>query len=191
MIDRSLLAAAERGDVNAQFSVGLFYSKAPHGSVLAVSWYQKAAMQGHTGAMNNLGACYMEGSGVTKDVLMAINLYRKAAERGNVTAQSNLADCYADGTGVAQDQVEAVRLYRRAAAKGHPSALFNLALRYEEGNGVIRDEIEAYACYNLAGVTMEAARKRLNSLEADLPMSGRLRGQQRSRQLKREIESMR
>ena len=37
----------------------------------AVTWYRKAAEQGEAGAMFNLGACYLEGTGVKRDIAEA------------------------------------------------------------------------------------------------------------------------
>ena len=55
--------------------------------------------------------------------------------------------------------------------------------------GVLKDEIEAYAYYNLAGITYEKARNNLTTLEKKLSPEARLRGQQRTKELQKEIEA--
>ena len=59
---------------------------------------------------------------------------------------------------------------------------------YVNGDGVHKDEIEAYAYYNLAAVQLESAREKMADLEERLPTTARLKGQQRSRQIQREID---
>jgi TPR repeat protein len=95
---------------------------------------------------------------------------------------------YADGTGVAKDEVEAVKWYRKAAEQGVVQAQTNLGLCYAKGTGVAKDEIEAYAYWNLAGISNEMARNNLAILEKKISPDARLLGQQRTKQLQKEIE---
>ena len=156
--------------------------------VQAVSWFRKAADQGHAKAQHNLGYCYDNGKGVPKDEVQAVSWYRKAAEQGYVDAQFNLALRYAQGKGVAKDEVEAVKWYRKAAEQGDAQAQNNLGVCYDKGLGVIKNEIEAYAFYNLAGITNELARSNLAILEKGMSPDARLLGQRRTIQLQKEIE---
>ncbi len=55
-----------------------------------MTWYRKAAEQGHAAAQNNLGECYAEGVGVEKDPAQAVVWYRKAAEQGFEPAKEAL-----------------------------------------------------------------------------------------------------
>ncbi len=57
------------------------------------------------------------------------------------------------------------------------------------GEGVPKDEIEAYAYFNLAAIQCEVSRTKLAQLEEYLPMSARLAGQQRSRQMRKDIDA--
>jgi TPR repeat protein len=77
-----------------------------------------AADQGNANAQSNLGVCYKNGTGVTKDEREAVRWYRLAADQGKAAAQFNLGVCYADGTGVSKDERESVRWYRLAADQG-------------------------------------------------------------------------
>ena len=55
----------------------------------AMSWYRKAAEQGHVSAQFSLGFRYATGWGVPRDYREAMSWYRKAAEQGHVSAQNN------------------------------------------------------------------------------------------------------
>ena len=123
--------------------------------------------------------------------MQAVSWYRKAVEQGNAQAQFNLGNSYADGEGVAKDQVQAVSWYRKAAEQGLASAQYNLGLCYADGEGVAKDEIEAYAYYNLAGITRDVARKNLAILEKKMSRDEIASGQQRTKQLQKEIEAKR
>ena len=53
--------------------------------------YRKAAKLGDAKAMFELGNCYANGTGVTKDEAEAVKWYRKAAELGDAMAKEILA----------------------------------------------------------------------------------------------------
>jgi TPR repeat protein len=72
-----------------------------------VSWYRKAAEQGHADAQFTLGYMYSNGCGVPKDDKLAASWYRLAAEQGEAAAQFNLAIMYLSGEGVQEDNVSA------------------------------------------------------------------------------------
>ena len=46
----------------------------------AVNWYKKAAMQGYTIAMYNLGFMYQSGRGVKRDYKEAVKWFKKSGE---------------------------------------------------------------------------------------------------------------
>jgi TPR repeat protein len=118
-----------------------------------------------------------------------VKWYRKAADQGLANAQSNLGNRYATGTGVAKDEVEAVKWFRKAADQGYAAAQYNLGTSYAKGRGVAKDEVEAYAYWSLARNTDVDARKILAALEKKLSPEARLRGQQRTKELQKEIEA--
>ena len=113
---------------------------------------------------------------------------RAEAEKGIAWAQSGLGIRYALGLGVAKDEVAAVRWYRKAAEQGDDIAQFHLAGCYYAGRGVAKVDVEAYAYWNLSGITYEPARKNLAFLENQISPATRLLGQQRTKQLQKEIE---
>ncbi|MBI5881922.1 MAG: protein kinase [Elusimicrobia bacterium] len=78
-------AAAEAGDDQAQFNLGVLYSKG-HGIPVnygqAAEWYLKAANQGHRGAMLNLSVIMSEGLAGERDLQFAAELRRMAGQPG-------------------------------------------------------------------------------------------------------------
>jgi TPR repeat protein len=68
-------ANAERGDPDAQFSLGLMYANGTgvqKDSAEAVKWYRIAADRGNAMAQRALGWCYENGDGVAKDEIEAL-----------------------------------------------------------------------------------------------------------------------
>jgi TPR repeat protein len=126
---------------------------------------------------------------VAKDEVQAVAWFRKAADQGDTSAQSNLGNSYYNGTGVPEDLVEAVKWYRKAADQGHAEAQFNLGVCYYKGAGTQMDLVEAYAYWSLAGRTDADARRTLANLEKKLSHEASLLGQQRAKELHKEIEA--
>ena len=56
-----------------------------------------AANQGDAAAQYNLGVCYYNGEGVTKDIKEAARLFKLAADQGDARAQCYLGVCYEYG----------------------------------------------------------------------------------------------
>ena len=113
--------AAEKGDADAQYKLGLCYHSDQNYSE-AIKWYRKAAEQNFANAQLTLGNFYEHGLGVTQDYSEAIRWYKKAAEQGNATAQLILGICYHNGKIVAEDYGKAIYWYRKAAAQGNEDA---------------------------------------------------------------------
>jgi hypothetical protein len=106
-----------------------------------------------------------------------------------MSAQFSLGYCLYHGEGVAKDDAEAAKWYRKASEQGSISALQTLGLLYRDGAGVVKDEVEAYAYFNLAGISEESARTLRESLEKLMTPEARMRGQQRTKELQKEIEA--
>ena len=149
---------------------------------------KELAEKGDAIAQYNLGVCYRDGNGVSKDSVEAVKWFRKAADQGDAEAQNNLGDCYYDGEGVLKDPVEAVKWYKKSAEQGNDGAQFSLGICYAEGEGVMKDLIEAYAYYNLSGITWELGRRR-EKLEKEMTPSQIEAGQKRSLELQAKIDS--
>src|SRR5437660_1366663 len=84
------------------------------------------AESGDVVAQVNLGECYANGRGVTKDLVDAAKWFRKAAEQGNAIAQLKLGGAYQIGFGVTKDFTEAAKWYRKAAEQGNAFAQTSL-----------------------------------------------------------------
>lgn len=138
-------------------------------------------------AMAILPLCSL--AGMTPVEVETFEGYRLKAEKGEATYEYLLAGCYSDGFGTDKDDVKAATWYLRAAHQGLDVAQAAIASRYLDGKGVIRDTIEAYAYYNLAAVDSVVYRISLNALEKSMTPEAILRGQQRTRELKKEIEA--
>src|SRR6185436_11935459 len=67
---REAIKRAEKGDPDAQMSVGMMYSfgeGVPQNYEEALKWYRRAASSGNPIAQNNLGIMYINGRGVPKN----------------------------------------------------------------------------------------------------------------------------
>ncbi|SMX28849.1 Putative beta-lactamase HcpC precursor [Pelagimonas phthalicica] len=110
----------------------------------AIELYQRGADLGNTTAMNNLGAKFEQGSGVSRSYEKAFELYQQAASQGHVFATINLGVLYQHGKGVPQSDEKAVEYYQIAADQNSARAQANLGWMYEKGRGVRRsDELAA------------------------------------------------
>jgi uncharacterized protein len=81
--------------VNAAWVAGLYLNgwgvSQDYGK--AHKWFKKAADDGNTAAMINLGRLYEQGLGVAQDFGNALEWFQKAAGAGNREAAVNLARC--------------------------------------------------------------------------------------------------
>ena len=80
------LPLAESGEAEAQYYVARIYANGMGGIAIdharAANWYQRAADQNYSAAIQELGYLYEQGLGVPKDQMRALNLQRKAAGLG-------------------------------------------------------------------------------------------------------------
>jgi TPR repeat protein len=168
----TLLAKAEKGEAEAQFSLAAAFAKGQgttNSYHEAARWYRRAADQGHAGAQASLGELYEAGQGVPQDMKEALKLYRTAAEHGDAGAQYTLGFLYEAGRGLPRDQGQAVKWYTLAAEQGQPIAQYDLGQRYDLGVGVPVDRVEALKWLMLAaahGQTDAAAR--INAVKKNL-----------------------
>ena len=204
-----LLLAFGKGDVGAND-----YGPNPHGVtkdiVEKVKLFREAADQGDAEAQAKLGYAYYHGSGVVKDEIEAyayLNLVRMTDE--NVSRNLAILEKDMSPDQIAAGQKRTKELQKEIAAKlaakyaefeafegckakaekGDRVAQFSLGVCYYDGTGVVKDPVEAYAYWNLAGTTEEDACKNLAILEKKLSPEARLQGQQRTKELQKEIEA--
>jgi TPR repeat protein len=117
--------AAESGDRNAQYNVGLMHLKGQGVAANdqeAVRWFRKAAGLGQVEAQTFLGALYADGQGVTQDYEQAAYWLAIAAEAGHGAAQCFLGQLYVDGLGVEEDPVQAYAWFSVSEINGYPDA---------------------------------------------------------------------
>jgi uncharacterized protein len=115
----TLKKRAAQGEVEAQFTLGVLYSKGegvPQDETEALKWFRLAAAQGHARAQLNLGLLYATGEGVPQDEAEALKWFRLAAAQGEAGAQFNLGVLYYTGEGVPQDDIQAYKWFHLAAA---------------------------------------------------------------------------
>lgn len=71
---RLMKPLAEKGQVTAQYNLGVMYFKGEgvqQNYAEAAKWYRKAAEQGYAKAQYNLGLLYYNGQGVTQNYILA------------------------------------------------------------------------------------------------------------------------
>ena len=129
--------AADKGYAPAQNNLGVIFETGGFGVPMrrpaAVSWYEKAAMQGHANGQYNYARCKEHGRGTAKDLQGAVLWYEKAAKQGHVQAQYNLGVCLAKGTGTAKDPEAAKVWFKKAADQGIAEAAHNLSCLNSQG----------------------------------------------------------
>ncbi len=137
-----LTQAAEHGDAQAQYDVGVMHQEGWGVTVdlrIARSWYKRAAHQGHASALFCIGRIYFEGLGVARDQTRARRYLKKSADQGNAQAQNLLGTCYECGIGGESDLSRARKQYKKAASQGIAEAQYNLGCMYYFGHGGVRD----------------------------------------------------
>jgi uncharacterized protein len=107
--------------------------------------------QGNAKAQHNLGAMYLNGQGVEKDVEKALRWFKLAAEQGLVVAQHNLGTLYLQGAdSMPPDPIEAAHWFTKAAMYGDPRSQYSLGALYFEGLGVEKNLEKAYIWISLS-----------------------------------------
>jgi len=143
----SCLAAAQKGDAEAQFSVGTMLENGEDvlvNKVKARKWYVKSAAQGHSKAQFNAASMYLYGDGGPKDTDKALDWFTDAANKGILRSQLGLVEIYYTGEyGVHQDYLEAEKWLIKAANQGDAGAQNNLGQMYYFGALIPRDYLEA------------------------------------------------
>ena len=126
--------AAERGDVKADFQLGVMYlygRGVKEDSSTAASYFKKAADKGNAGASLVLGRMYIKGNGVPKDVTGAVKIYEHAAKDDPAFFGYVLGKMYLDGGYVPQDEDKAMQWLQKSGDEGSAAALYLLGTLYE------------------------------------------------------------
>jgi hypothetical protein len=146
---------AKKGDVAAQYKLGLAYAdayrvKRDYGQ--AVEWLEQAGRQGHPMAQVYLGKMFYTGVNAGKDLDKAADWLEMAAETGDPEAQALTGNLYNNGEGRPRDFAKAAFWYRAAAEQGDAKAQYNLGALYHNGEGVEQDVVRAFQWISLAAV---------------------------------------
>ena len=146
---------ADAGYPAAQFLIGARHQKGhglPQNDAIAMGWYNKAAEQGHPGAINNVGWMHGNGrAGGGMNGAKASAMYLRAAERGNSVSQNNIAMRLFSGADIAQDKEKAFQWHKRSAENDYGRGQYYLAMRYDTGEGTDPDLEKAVYWYKRAG----------------------------------------
>jgi uncharacterized protein len=139
---------AAAGSRRALYELGRAY--AASGQVPeAIGAYRKAADNGSTAAMVELGLILAAGSGTAKDEAQARALFERAAKAGNVRGATNLA-ALAAGSAAPSDPAAARALLSQAAEGNSSEAQFQLGLMLANGIGGPKDDVAARAMFEKA-----------------------------------------
>ncbi|MGF1640828.1 MAG: peptidoglycan-binding protein [Rhodospirillales bacterium] len=145
--------AADRGDAEAQYQMGLRYATGDgvtRHHVRARGWFELAAAQGHRGAQYRLGLAYAAGRGVSRDPERALAWLTQAAEGGHVRAQYRLGEAYLHGRGTPREPAWAARWLEMAALRGHTEAQVALGVGHAAGSGLPIDRVQAWTWLRIA-----------------------------------------
>lgn len=147
-----LKKAALQNHRDACFSLGSLYyqNNQPRKSVYM---FYRAARQGCTQSITNMGIAYLDGiGGVEKDYALALSFFRIAVRQNSACAQNCLGHMYEFGLGVEVNYTKALEMYQLSATSGYASAQNDLGRFYQNGYGnvVPVDWDEAEDWYTLA-----------------------------------------
>jgi TPR repeat protein len=117
---RWLEAAAEHGDRDAQFALGVAHAVGdgvPFDLAKAAAWSQRAAEAGHSAAKVNIGRFQMQGTGTTRDPASALRWLGSAFDDGELAAVVALGELFAFWADP-PDRPRARALFERAVQLG-------------------------------------------------------------------------
>jgi hypothetical protein len=112
--------AADTGNAEAQNSMGSMLQQDKKYTE-ALTWYEKAAAQGHAQAINSIAYLYDLGLEVPQDRKKGFELYSRAADFGFAEAMWNIANMYGAGQLGPVDLVMACVWTNRAARFAGPN----------------------------------------------------------------------
>ena len=121
----ALRKAAEEGDAEAQYQLGLIYvygNDEPKDAAKAFEWMSRAAAQNVVPAKRELGIMLVSGEGTEPDIPRGVQLLSEAADNLDPGTLYHLGLMYEKGIGVPLDLQKAVRMLAYAASMGFPGA---------------------------------------------------------------------
>ncbi len=149
--------AAEGALGGLLYTMGTDYTHAGGETKLkeAVSWFRKAAAQGHRGAQFSLGVLYANGFGVPQNFSEAAKWFRQTALAGNAAPAFYLGLLYENGAGVPRNYTQAIQWYQLATRLNDNASGFYLGLRNSRLQGAPQDNSESLSAFSMAKITGE------------------------------------
>ncbi|MDR0705316.1 MAG: sel1 repeat family protein, partial [Planctomycetaceae bacterium] len=157
--------AADKGDVEAQYKIGICYSTGGFGIhknyTEAIKRFRNTtAKQGlmltttypyRIGSLYELGICYSNGIGVTKDITEAAKLFRKMIELEKERSQFSVKEfAYRNDSNVHKDYRKVTQWLRKAADQGNADAQYGYGWCLANGNGTSHDKQAAVESFRQA-----------------------------------------
>lgn len=137
-----LLDAAGRGDLTAQYGLGIYLLQT--GKSEGLEWVRLAALGGSERAQMKLADIFQFGKfGLPRDATEAARWLKAAADQGNTRALIALGEAYRGGNGVSRNLKASADCFLRAAQAGDRKGQTWYALCLLDGLGVRRNATEA------------------------------------------------
>ena len=155
---KNLSSAAERGDPNAQFALGVIFDTGNgvfQDPVTAVKWFRQAAGGGHLDAQFRMGLACAAGQGVAQNEADAFEWFRKAGDKGHAKAQYMTGLAYFMGRGVERVALTGLDWLRKASDQGFAPAQFAVALSFHPA-GVEIDASQSFQLIKRAAIERHA-----------------------------------
>lgn len=126
----SLIHAANKGDRNAQYDLGMRYqygNGVKKSRIKAHRWLSKSAQAGNPQAQYALSLFYQQYARNAQGTKKALLWIKKAADQGLADAQYSLGMMFRNGSLVHKNPVEARKWLRKASNQGHVAAQLALS----------------------------------------------------------------
>jgi len=125
------IAAAEKGNIYAQRTLGQRYQKAigvKRDDEKAVSWWQKSANQDDTQSLNALGTFYYYDGSDENEKKKALTYYEKSAKLGDDEAKALIGFLTVKGLGLTKDEKKGIEILQSEAENGSAIAEYFLEI---------------------------------------------------------------
>lgn len=94
----------------------------------AFDYFTRASEKRDPTALYNLGFCYLNGFGCTKNTALAIENFTRASDMNNPQAMNALGEIYRDGIEVEEDSKKAFLYFAESAKLGNSDGQYNYAM---------------------------------------------------------------
>lgn len=136
-----LILAAEQGNSNAQYFLGMSYYKIGNISD-SIKWISKSS-KSNINAKFQMALCYFNGIGMDINYSKAFNIFFELVNKNYKDAVYYLGICYLKGLGTEKNYTEAINLLEKANIEGDIKADYDLGYCYYYGYGVAQNYNEA------------------------------------------------